>query len=292
MKFFKKVLFKLYPKLLVAQIVSHSILIFIAIKAIPVNTSFIHFYWKWKVFIILCVAILATLIFIPKSLKIVFAEPNKGQRTTRIALLFLIFLSIAAPNLIIVDMLVVSHFGKAQVINQLDDVKLFPEVSFFVLNKHKSLQEYKSGYYINNHLSGKHKKTYHIDFYASKVINSNPSIIIGKLYDTEYPGRKSDTESQRLIDKDLENANKNFKQIIITTQDTLVRTFEKFQFEKFIDAAKLINSNINKNSTVLELKTRNIAHAKQKSLIIYLGFSIFINLFMVLFLSTGMYFKD
>lgn len=292
MKFFKKVLFALYPKILIVQLVGHALLLYIAVKSIPVNTELHSFFNTWNVLIIVAVSILGTTFFLPKVLKIVFVEPNKGQLNTRIAMLFFIFMSIATPNLIVLDKLAVSHFGKTQIINQLDDVESYPEVSFFVLNQIKPLQEYESAYNINNHLSGKHKKTYHIDIYASKIINSNPSIIIGKLYDSEYPGRKSDSEAQRLIDKDLENANKNFKQIIITTQDTLVRTFDKFQFEKFIDAAKLIKNNINENTTVLELKTRNIVHAKQKSLIIYLGFSIFINLILVLFLSTGMYFKE
>lgn len=292
MKLFKKVLFNLYPKILFAQLVSYSILIYIALKAIRVDTPFCHFYWEWKILIIMGIAILTTTFFISKVSKIVFIKPNRGQRTTRLALLFFIFMSIAAPNLIILDMLVVSHFGKIQVIEQFEDLESYPEVSFFVINQIKPLKEYKSAYYINNHLSGKHKKTYHIDIYASKIINSNPTIIIGKKYDTDYPGRKSDFEAQRLIDKDLEIARENFEELFISTGDTLVRTFQKFQFEKFIDAAKFIDNNINENATVLEVKTNSIASAKRKSLIIYLGFSIFINLILILFLSTGMYFKE
>jgi hypothetical protein len=138
----------------------------------------------------LSIAILATLFFIPIVLRIVFVEPNKGQCTTRIALLSFIFMSIAIPNLIVIDKLAVSHFGKTQIINQLDDVEFYLEV-FFVLNQVKSLQELRNGYYINNHLSGKNKKTYHFDIYDAKKLTTNRlPLIIGKRYDKEYSGRK------------------------------------------------------------------------------------------------------
>lgn len=293
MKFFKKVLFDLYPKIIIVQLVCNTLLLFIAVKSIPVNTEFHSYYNRWDILIIVVLSIIGTTLFLPKVLKIVFVEPNRGQRTTRIALLFFIFLSIASPNLIVLDRLAISHFGKTKVINHLEEVELYAEVSFFVLNQTKSLQEYENGYYINNHLSGKHKKTYHIEIYAAKFINTNKyPLIIGKRYDTDYPGRQSPTEAQRLIDRDLEKASENFEQINISIQDTLVRTFEKFQFKKFIDAAKLLDNNINNNTTVLELKTKSIAHVKRKSLIIYLGFSIFINLILIFFLATGKHFKE
>jgi hypothetical protein len=90
MRLFKKVLFTLFPKILFVQIICHALLLFIAVKAIPVNTELHSFYNKGHIFIILLVAILGTLIFAPKVFKIVFMEPNKGQRITRIALLFFI----------------------------------------------------------------------------------------------------------------------------------------------------------------------------------------------------------
>lgn len=293
MKFFKKVLLNLFPKIFVVQFICYALLLIIAVKAIPNNTELHAFYEKWCILIILIVALLGTLLFFPKVIKIVFVEPNRGQRTTRIALLFFIFLSIASSNLIMLNHIAVFHFGKTKHINSYSEIHKYPEYSFFTIKQTDSLDDKLNAYYINDHVSGKQKKTFHIDIYASKLMQSDfETIIIGKKYQTDYEGRLSASYGQQLIDKDFEKAKNNFEHLDITPNDTLVRVFESFSREKYIAAAKLTDQNIRFNTAILEFETYNITHAKRKSLIIYFGFVIVIDIILILILATGKHFKE
>lgn len=292
MKLFKKVLFDLFPKILFVQLISHALLLFIAVKAIPVNTQLHSFFNKWDIPTILLIAILGTLIFAPKVFKIVFMEPNKGQRTTRIALLSFIFMNIAIPNFFL-NRFAIFHFGKTKNVVNISEVQTHPDYSFFTIEQSSKLDIDRNAYYINDHVTGKNKKTFHIDIYASKLIeNDNKTVIIGKQYRTDYDGRPSSTFAQKMMDKDLETAAKDFEQLDLSSKDTLVRTFESFSRKQYLAAAQLIDKNINLNSIILEAQTYNITHMKRKSLIIYFGFILFLEMVLVFFLASGKYFKE
>lgn len=293
MKFFKKVLFHLYPRILFVEIACCILLLYIAVHALSVQSFLYDFYWKWKLIIIVFVAVLGTIVFIPKVLKIIFHKPPRGQKSTRWALLLIIFMSIAAPNIIMLDHVAVAYFGKTKTIHSIDEMKYHPDYTFFMMNDTDSFSPHVNGYYIHQHVSGRHEKTFHIDIFASKsFIIQDTIIIVGKQYHTEYDGRPSNDYAKRLVDNAFTTAQTDFETLQIKENDVMMRVFEKNVRQKYLEGVESARSYQPSKIFLFQLNSFHIAHARKKSMYIYLGFFIFVNGVIVLTLLSGKYIKE
>lgn len=295
MKLFKKVLFALFPKILFVHIICYALLLIIAVKAIPVNTALHAFFNKWDILIIIVIAILGTLIFASKVFKIVFLEPNKGQRITRVALLSFIFMSIAIPNIIALNQIAIFHFGQIKNVNKYADILKHPEYSFFTIDNPDSLDDSNKAFSIDYKEYGRNRRTLSIYIYAIKLLKiDEQNIIIGNLYnsDYDYEGRASTSYIQRMIDVNIEKAESDFQQFQISSTDIFLKTFNLHQNEKFLTAAQLIHDDIDSDTLVIEKVSNSYHDFKRNSLILYLGGILVFQIILILFLATGKHFKE
>lgn len=117
-------------------------------------------------------------------------------------------------------------------------------------------------------------------------------MIIGKRYKAEFKPPSSESYKNELINKEIERVKKDFNNLTISTLDTLVRTFDEDSRKRYIKAAQLFKRKINPYSIILEAATYDISAMKRRSLIIYLGFFIAIEIVVILLLATGMHFTN
>lgn len=294
MKFFKKVLYSLYPKILIAQILYLVLMIFFLWYCLIHNTAYKYLVIDWEILFFIVLALLFTSFFIPKIFKIVFYKPRyNSQSSARIALSFFVFLSIFSQFIVLKEQ-VLYILGKTYKANNVYEIQEHPESSFFIFNSNIELSGVQDAYYINTSYSGKSKNTFNIDIYATKPLkhNNQTVAVFCKRYQTDYSGRQSEAEAQRLVDKDLESAKSSFRNLNIQTTDTLRRIYKKFDIEKFYSSFRLIPNEYKKDYDLLLHSDTTIYSYKRKGFIIFTGFAIFVNLILVLFLSTGIRFKD
>lgn len=294
MKFFKPVLYRLYPKILVAQILYLALMIFFIWYCLIHNTAYKYLVTDWEILFFIVLALLFTSFFIPKIFKVVFYKPrHNSQSSARIGLSFFVLLSMFSQFIVLQEQ-VLYILGKTYKATNVYEIPEHPESSFFIFNSNIDLSGVQAAYYINTSYSGKSQKTFHIDIYATKPLKHHHQTVavFCKKYATDYSGRQSEAEAQRLIDKDLESARSSFSHLHIQTTDTFKRVYKKFETEKFYAGFRLNPNEYKKDYDLLLHSDTTIYSHQRKGFIMFTGFAILLNLILVLFLSTGMHFKD
>lgn len=289
-----KILKDLYPKYLLLQCMIIVLIIFYLkfITTLIFQYQWLH-YDDYFFGVIIIVAIISCICFVPKIKLIIFKKPNKGQRTTREALFAMLVLCLVFPNFFLRE-ITANYLGKLVIVDEWKQIQDHPSATFFVVKNGHSLEHYHNNYYVHQYNTGRSKLFLHYNIYATKFnkLGKDNNVVFASIYKNDFENTVAD---QKLHDKLLKEVHNTFAVSQILPSDTLMRISNKSTIDLLHKSLALSIKDDRSASQVLlfvEKINSNENYNPQKILWLYLIIFVCSNAVVILFLSTAISYKN